>query len=120
MKSWGKFFIVFIFLAAQLLADGSLAGQTGLVYCTTPGCGYQTNLMIGGGRRSPAVTGYCAKQKRFVRIKLKSWADYRKPHYCPGTRERLQPIYGGRDISRIPCPKCGNLSLKFQRRLRFD
>ena len=31
-----------------------------------------------------------------------------------------QPIYDGSDVSRIPCPKCGNLSLKYKRRLMFD
>ena len=108
-------------LGITLLAvDGALAGQSGTVSCTTPGCGYHTNLAIGGGRRSPSVTGYCAKQKKFVRVKIKSWADYRKTHYCPGTRERLQPIYDGSDVSRIPCPKCGNLSLKYQRGRMFD
>lgn len=120
MKNWVKTFSLLVLFVALISVDGALAGESGTVSCTTSGCGYHTQLKIGGGKRSPAVTGYCAKQKQFVRIKLKSWADYRKPHYCPGTRERLQPIYGGSEVSRIPCPKCGNLSLKYKRRLMFD
>jgi hypothetical protein len=98
----------------------ALAGESGSISCTTPGCGYQDNLIIGGGRASPAVAGYCPTSKKFIRLKLKSWADYRKPHYCPGGKERLQPIYSGSQVSRIPCPKCGNLTLKYKRRYLFD
>ena len=120
MKTWGKLISLLIFFAILLLADCALAGESGTVSCATPGCGYQTDLKIGGGRASPAVTGYCAKTKKFVRLKLKSWADYRQPHYCPGGKEPLQPIYDGAEVSKIPCPKCGNLTLGYKRRLMFD
>jgi predicted RNA-binding Zn-ribbon protein involved in translation (DUF1610 family) len=120
MKPWGKLIILLIFCLILLLADCALAGELGKVSCTHPGCGYQTDLVIGGGMRSPAVTGYCAKEKDFVNIKLKSWADYRKPHYCPGGKEPLQPIYNGSEVARFPCPKCGNLTLSYKRRLMFD
>ncbi|MDD2904372.1 MAG: hypothetical protein PHU44_18240 [Syntrophales bacterium] len=120
MKTRDGLISLVIFCSCILLASTALAGESGTVSCTKPGCGYHTNLSIGGGRRSPSVTGYCAKQKKFVRIKIKSWEDYRKPHYCPGGKERLQPIYSGSEVARIPCPKCGNLSLRYQRRLMFD
>jgi hypothetical protein len=120
IKTWGKLNFLLIFFLIVLLADCALAGEAGTVSCTAPGCSYQTNLKIGGGMRSPAVTGYCAKEKQFVSIKLKSWGDYRKPHYCPGGKEPLQPIYDGSEVARIPCPKCGNLTLGCKRRLMFD
>lgn len=120
MKTWGKIYLLSILFATLLLADSALAGEKGTVSCATSGCGYHANLTIGGGRRSPAITGYCAKEKKFVRFKLTSWADYRKPQYCPGGKERLQPIYDGSDVSRIPCPKCGLLTLRYKRRLMFD
>jgi hypothetical protein len=103
-----------------LLAEGALAGEAGTVSCTTPGCDYHTNLKIGGAKKSPSVTGYCPQQKKFVRVRLKSWDDYRKPRRCPGSRERLQPIYDGADVARIPCPKCGHYSLEYTRGLMFD
>ncbi len=28
--------------------------------------------------KSPSLTGYCRSTKKFVRVKLKSWDDYRK------------------------------------------
>jgi len=103
-----------------VLSAVAMAGQAGEVYCTAPGCGYRTNLTIGGGMKSPAITGYCAKENKFVRLKLQSWADYRKPHKCPGSKERLQPIYDGADVARIPCLKCGHLTLQYKRGLLFD
>ncbi len=120
MKTWGKLSILAICCGLFLLAGVALAGEGGVVTCTHPGCGYHTDLKIGGGKITPAVTGYCAKTKQFVRVKLQSWADYRKPQMCPGGKERLQPIYDGADVSKIPCPKCGHLTLKYQRRLFFD
>lgn len=120
MKTWGKTSLLTILFLLLLLAGGALAGEKGVLSCATPGCGYQTNLTIGGGRATPAVTGYCALEKKFVSLKLKNWADYRKPHMCPGGKEPLQPIYSGSDVARIPCPKCGNLTLRYQRRLMFD
>ncbi|MEW6660311.1 MAG: hypothetical protein AB1424_16825 [Thermodesulfobacteriota bacterium] len=120
MKTKGKSVFFSIICGLFLLADYALAGESGKVSCAAPGCGYQTDLKIGGGRDSPAVTGYCAKTKKFMRLKLQSWEDYRKPHNCPGGKERLQPIYDGSGVARIPCPKCGNLTLKYKRRLMFD
>jgi hypothetical protein len=120
MKTWGKLAMLAMCCGIFLLADCALAGEAGTVSCATPGCGYHTNLKIGGGRVSPSVTGYCAKTKKFVRIKLQSWADYRKPHNCPGGKEPLLAIYSGYEVTKIPCPQCGNLTLRYQRRLMFD
>ena len=120
MKTWGKLVFPAILLVMLLLVECALAGEAGKVSCITPGCGCQTDLKIGGGRASPAVTGYCDKEKKFVSVKLQSWADYRKPQNCPGGKEPLQQIYDGAEVSQIPCPKCGNLTLKYQRKLMFD
>ena len=120
MKIWGKLTVILIFLVTLLLTGGALAGEAGTVTCIHPGCGYHINLQIGGGIRTPAITGYCPQEKQFVRLKIKSGADYRQPHYCPGGEERLVPIYGGADVAKIPCPKCGNLTLKYKRKLLFD
>ena len=120
MKTWGKLIFPLIFFVILLLVDCALAGEKGTVSCAHPGCGYKTDLTIGGGKASPAVTGYCPKQKKFVRLKLKSWEDYHKPQNCPGGKEPLQPIYEGSAVSRIPCPECGNLTLGYKRRLMFD
>jgi predicted RNA-binding Zn-ribbon protein involved in translation (DUF1610 family) len=120
MKTWGKLITLFIFFAMLFLAEGALAGESGTLSCAASGCGYQTDLKIGGGRASPSVTGYCAKEKKFVSVKIKSWADYRKPHNCPGGKEPLQPIYDGSEVARFPCPKCGNLTLGYKRRVMFD
>jgi len=70
--------------------------------------------------KSPAVTGYCRSTKQFVRLKLKSHNDYRKPHYCPGSEEPMLAIYDGGQVAEIPCPQCGNLTLHYKRRLMFD
>jgi hypothetical protein len=97
-----------------------LAGETGEVRCTAPGCGYRTALTIGGGRNSPALTGYCVSQRRFVRVKLDSWEEYRTPHYCPRGKELMIPIYDGKDVKGLPCPRCGRRTLRYERRLMFD
>ena len=95
MKASSKV-IAFLFpIVMLLLVDGALAGEAGTVSCSTPGCGYHLNLKIGGGKKTPAVTGYCPGEKKFVSIKLSSWDEYRQPQYCPGGQERLQPIYDG-------------------------
>ncbi len=120
MKVYSKIIFALVALAVLLLVNAVLAGEAGTVSCSTPGCGYHTKLIIGGGIRTPAITGYCSKEKKFVSIKLKGWEDYHKAHYCPGGQERLQPIYDGADVSRIPCPKCGNMTLKYQRTFLFD
>jgi hypothetical protein len=120
MKTLVKPAVFSMILVFFLPGAGARAGEAGQVRCSTPGCGYQTDLSIGGGRKSPAVTGYCAKERKFVSVKLMRWADYRQPQMCPGGKEPLQPVYGGADVSKIPCPKCGRLTLKYQRRLMFD
>ncbi len=120
MKTLGRLISLLVFIALVILTDAALAGEAGTVFCITPGCGYQANLKIGGGKRTPSITGYCSREKKFVYIKLRSWTDYDKPHWCPGGKERLQPIYNGSEVSRFPCPKCGNLTLKFERKFLFD
>jgi hypothetical protein len=104
----------------MLLVESVLAGEAGTVSCTAPGCGYHQDLKIGGGMKSPSVTGYCRSSKQFVRLKLKSYEDYHKTHYCPGTNEPMQTIYGNSQVSQIPCPQCGNQTLQYKRRLLFD
>lgn len=120
VKTWHRSLLLSLFFIILLLGDCALAGEAGSVSCATPGCGFQESLTIGGGKQSPAVTGYCPKSRKFVRLKLKSWQDYRKPHYCPGGQEKMQPIYDGSQITQIPCPKCGNLTLQYKRKLMFD
>lgn len=114
-----------LMLAALLLvvftAPWALAGQMAQVSCTNPGCGYTTNLAIGGGMRSPAITGYCAGCRDFVRIKLASHEDYRgKTYKCPKGHGPFTPIYDLSDISRFPCPKCGQRTLQAKRGILFD
>ena len=120
MKASSKVIAFLVPIVMLLLADSALAGESGEVSCGTAGCGYHLNLKIGGGKLTPALTGYCPAEKKFVSIKLGSWDEYRQPQYCPGRRERLQPIYDGADVARIPCPRCGKMTLKYQRGLFFD
>jgi hypothetical protein len=120
MDNRGKLVPLYIFFVLLLLVAGALAGEAGEVSCATPGCGYHTNLKIGGAKNSPSVTGYCPREKIFVRVKIRRWEDYRKTLNCPGGQERLQPIYESSEVSRIPCPQCGNLTLNYERRLFFD
>jgi len=120
MKTCGKLGAIALFCGLVLWAVPAVAGEAGTVSCSTPGCGYQQDLKIGGGMKSPSVTGYCRSSQQFVRLKLKNWDDYRKPHYCPGSKEPMQPIYEGSEISEIPCPQCGNLTLHYKRTLMFD
>ena len=121
MKTFGKIIFLPLGLGLVLWAAAALAGEAGTVSCATPGCGYQENLKIGGGMRSPALTGYCRSTKQFVRVKLKNWEGYReKVPACPDCPEPILPIYEGGQVSQIPCPKCGNLSLSYKRRLMFD
>jgi predicted RNA-binding Zn-ribbon protein involved in translation (DUF1610 family) len=110
-----------LFCGLVLGAAPALAGEKGIVSCSTPDCGYHANLTIGGGMKSPSVTGYCRSTKQFVRVKLKSWDDYRKSiPKCPDCPEPIRPIYHGNQVAEIPCPQCGKLSLRYQRRLLFD
>ena len=120
MKTFGKIGFLVIFFGVFLLAVPAVAGQKGLVSCSTPDCDYQEHLRIGGSMRSPGVTGYCRSSKKFVYLKLKSHDDYRKTHYCPGSKEPMQAIYKGDQVSEIPCPQCGNLTLHYKLLLFFD
>jgi hypothetical protein len=120
MKTFGKLVFLAIFFGVFLWAAPAVAGQKGLVSCSTPDCGYQENLRIGGSMRSPGVTGYCRSSKKFVYLKLKSHDDYRKTHYCPGSKEPMLAIYKGSQVAEIPCPQCGNLALNYKLLLFFD
>jgi hypothetical protein len=121
MKNFGKLMAIALFFGLVLGAAPAVAGQAGLVSCSTPGCGYQYSLTIGGGKKSPSLTGYCRSTKQFVQVKLKSWDDYREiipPCFdCP---EAILPIYDGGQVAEIPCPKCGHVTLSYKRRLLFD
>ena len=121
MKTCGKLVFLLIFFGLVLWAAAAMAGEAGTVSCSTPDCGYQHDLKIGGGMKSPSLTGYCRSTKQFVRVKLKSWDDYRKiiPK-CPDCPEPILPIYDGGQVAEIPCPKCGNLTLHYKRMLMFD
>jgi hypothetical protein len=121
MKTIGKLFFLAIFFGVFLWAAAATAGEAGIVSCATPGCDYHENLKIGGGMKSPSLTGYCRSTKKFVRVKLKSWEGYRETvPACPDCPEPILPIYDGDQVSQIPCPKCGNLTLHYKRTLMFD
>jgi hypothetical protein len=121
MKTFSKFVFLAMVYGVFLGTVPALAGEAGTVSCSTPDCGYHSNLTIGGGMKSPSVTGYCRSTKQFVRVKLKSWDDYRKiiPK-CPDCPEPILPIYGRGQVAKIPCPRCGNLTLHYDRRFLFD
>jgi hypothetical protein len=121
MKTFGKLVAIALFGALVFEVAPAVAGQSGPVSCSTPDCGYQEYLKIGGGMRSPSVTGYCRSTKKFVRVKLKSWKGYRDiVPACPDCPEAILPIYDGDQVAEIPCPQCGNLTLNYKRRLLFD
>jgi hypothetical protein len=121
MKTFGKLGFLAIFFGVFLWTAPAAAGEAGIVSCSTPDCGYHLNLKIGGGMKSPSLTGYCRSTKQFVRVKLNSWGEYRKiiPP-CPDCPEAIQPIYDGGDVAKIPCPQCGHLTLHYKRTLMFD
>jgi hypothetical protein len=121
MKTCGTLVAMALFCGLVFGAATSLAGEAGAVFCSNPGCGYHDNLKIGGGMKSPSLTGYCRFTKKFVRVKLKSWEGYRdKVPACPDCPEAILPIYDGGQMAAIPCPKCGNLTLHYKIRLMFD
>jgi hypothetical protein len=121
MKPFGKIIFLCLFFGVLLWAAAAMAGQSGTVSCSTPGCGYEDTLTIGGGKQSPSLTGYCRSTKKFVRVKLKSWKDYRETvPASPDCPEAILPIYDGGQVVEIPCPQCGNLSLHYKKRLMFD
>jgi hypothetical protein len=121
MKTCGKLVAMALFCGLVLWAAPAVAGEAGTVSCSTPDCGYHHDLTIGGGKKSPSLTGYCRSTKQFVYVKLKSWAGYRETvPACPDCPEAILPIYSGGKVAQIPCPKCGNLTLSFERRFRVD
>jgi hypothetical protein len=121
MNTCGKLMAMALFCGLVLGAAPAAAGEAGTVSCATPGCDYHYTLKIGGGMKSPELTGYCRSTKKFVRVKLKSWEGYRDTvPACPDCPEAILPIYDGGQVAAIPCPKCGNLTLGYKRRLMFD
>jgi hypothetical protein len=121
MKTFTKIIFLPLFFGLLLWAAAALAGEAGTVSCSTPDCGYQHDLKIGGAKKSPSLTGYCRSTKQFVQVKLKSWEGYREATpACPDCPEPILPIYDGSQISKIPCPKCGHLTLHYKRTLMFD
>jgi hypothetical protein len=121
MKTCGKLVAIALFCGLVLGVAPALAGEAGTVSCSTPGCDYHVNLKIGGGMKSPSMTGYCRSTKQFVRVKLKSWEGYRDTvPPCPDCPEAILPIYDGGQVAEIPCPKCGHLTLHYKRTLMFD
>jgi predicted RNA-binding Zn-ribbon protein involved in translation (DUF1610 family) len=120
MKTFSKLLLLTLFLGLLVVASSASAGEVGEVSCATPACGYKETLNIGGTMRTPAITVYCPADKKFIRIKLKSHADYHKPPTssdCPGP---VEPIRSGNQIARIPCPKCGNMTLQYKLMLKKD
>ena len=116
MKAWSKIFGLLVLCNLLFLVDAALAGEGGEVTCTTPGCGYHTKITVGGTMRSPMLTGYCLKEKKFVNLKLKSYKDCHEPHDCPDCHTRLAGIRDPqKDIPLIPCPQCGKLNLQYKR-----
>jgi hypothetical protein len=121
MKTFGKLLAFALFCGLVFEGAPAMAGEAGTLSCATPGCGYHANLTIGGGMKSPSLTGYCRATKKFVRVKLKSWEGYRQMvPACPDCPVAILPIYDGDQVAKIPCPQCGNLSLHYKRRLMFD
>jgi hypothetical protein len=121
MKTFGTLVFLAIFFGLLLWAAPAAAGEAGTVSCSTPDCGYHFDLKIGGGMKSPSLTGYCRSTKKFVRVKLDSWKGYRETvPACPACPEAIQPIYDGGEVAKIPCPQCGHLTLHYKRTLMFD
>jgi hypothetical protein len=121
MKTFGKIIFLSLFFGVFLWAAAAMAGQSGTVSCANPGCGYHYDLTIAGGKKSPSLTGYCRSTKKFVRVKLKSWDEYREVvPACPDCPEAILPIYDGGQVAEIPCPKCGCLTLHYKKTKMFD
>jgi hypothetical protein len=121
MNTFGKLLALAFFCGLILWTAVAAAGEKGTVSCSNPGCGYHDDLTIGGAKRSPSVTGYCRATKKFVRVKLTSWSEYRDIiPACPSCPEAILPIYDGGEVPQIPCPKCGHLTLHYKRTLMFD
>ena len=78
MQTCGKLVVIALFCGLVFWTAPALAGEAGEVSCASPDCGYHYNLKIGGGMKSPSVTGYCRSTKKFVHVKLKSWDEYRE------------------------------------------
>ncbi len=102
MKTFGKLLVLAIFFGLVLWTAPAAAGEAGIVSCSTPDCGYHVNLKIGGGMRTPAMTGYCRSTKKFVRVKLKSWER------LPGHSSGLPRLSGGDPADLRRCRYCQN------------
>ncbi|MBM4275798.1 MAG: hypothetical protein FJ134_15260 [Deltaproteobacteria bacterium] len=109
-----------LLLAILFWVEAAGAGESGRIFCTAPGCGFEDKFTIGGGMKSPSVTGYCTHGHGFVRVKLRHWNEYYHTHFCPVCHKAVKPIYAGSQVSPFPCPKCGQVTLKYQRRYMFD
>ncbi len=57
MKTFGKIIFLPLVFGLVLWAAAAMAGEAGTVSCATPDCGYQHDLKIGGGMRSPRGDG---------------------------------------------------------------
>jgi hypothetical protein len=112
--------VVWLALLGGVWAPPAPAGESGHVSCNASGCGYRENLLIGSGRNSPAVTGYCPQCRDFKRVNLADWGEYRQEHHCPACGKPLQPIFTGEAVAQIPCPRCHQKTLGYQRKKRFD
>jgi hypothetical protein len=121
MNTFGRLLVLALFFGLALGAAPASAGQSGEIFCSNPGCGYQDTLTIGGGKKSPSLTGYCRSTKKFVRVKLDSWKGYRETvPACADCPEPILPIYDGGQVAEIPCPKCGCLTLHYKKNKFFD
>jgi DNA-directed RNA polymerase subunit RPC12/RpoP len=98
-----------------------LAGEKVAVECANQRCNFATTLSLGGARRSPAITCYCAQCRDFVRLRLQNWDQYRdQTYHCPTCGQAVRPVYAKEDIAASPCPKCGEKTLKAKILLRYD
>jgi hypothetical protein len=114
--------ILVCFLSYWLLTVSlASAGEKITVTCSKPGCDYTKTLALGGARLSPAITCYCPRCRDFVRLKLRNWDQYHdQKYYCPTCGRAAKPIYSQEEIASLPCPRCGQMTLKTKTLIRFD
>lgn len=114
--------VLICFISCLLLsASPTLAGEKIAIDCTSPGCNYTNTLALGGARLAPAITCYCAHCRDFVRIKLQNWDQYHdQEYYCPTCGRAARPLYSQKEFSTVPCPRCGQVTLKTKTLIRFD
>ena len=82
MKTCGTLVAAALFCGLVFGVAPAVAGEAGTVSCSTLDCGYHDNLKIGGGMKSPSLTGYCRSTKKFVRVKTEKLG--RLPGQCSG------------------------------------